>query len=113
MGRAPRPLTCPDYVKRVKTELSFSDNILEVAMKNQTTKKLLLSLMLCNLGFAAVGLRSPANPPQGEIPAKKPTQPGSGHAPHPFQGEIPAKKQPQLGSGHAPQQPLSKIEVHR
>lgn len=49
-----------------ETELSFSRNILETDIKNQTTKKLLLFLMLCDLGFAAVGLRFPANPLQVE-----------------------------------------------
>ena len=57
----------------MKTETSFSRN-LEVAMNYQTIKKLLLSLVLCGLGFAAVGLPSPAKPPLGETQTKKPTQ---------------------------------------
>ena len=40
-------------------------------MNYQTIKKLLLALVLCGLGFAAVGLRSPANPPLGETQPKK------------------------------------------
>ena len=65
-------------------------------MKNQTTKKLLLSLVLCGLGFAAVGLRSFANPPQSKTQIKQPTQPGYGHAPHPPQSKTQTKQPTQL-----------------
>ncbi len=92
----------------MKTELSFSQNVLEVAMKNKTTKKLLLSLVLCGLGYTCLGftsveLRCPANSPQGETQAKKPTQQGYGRAPHPPLSETQAKKPTQQGYGRAPQ----------
>ena len=63
-------------------------------MKNQTPKKFLLSLVLCGLGFAAVGLRS--KPIQGKPQTEKPTQIGYGHAPHPNQGKTQIKQPTQL-----------------
>ena len=77
-------------------------------MKNQPNGTLLLFLVLCGLGFAAVGLLSPANLPQGEIQAEKLAQLGYGHAPHPPLSKIKAKPT-QLGYGHAPHPPLSRI----
>ncbi len=47
-------------------------------MKIQTTQKLLFSLMLFGIGFAAVGLSFDAAPTQ----VHRPTQLGYGHAPH-------------------------------
>jgi hypothetical protein len=42
-----------------ETELRFSRNILDIDRKHETTKKVLSFLMLCDLGFAAVGLLFP------------------------------------------------------
>ncbi len=64
-------------------------------MKIQTTQKLLFSLVLFGIGFAAVELIN-ASPTQ-----HRPTQLGYGHAPSPTQGAIQADKQTQLGFGHA------------
>lgn len=76
-------------------------------MKIQTTQKLLFSLVLSGIGFAAVGLID-ASPTQ----VHSPTQLGYGHAP-PTQGAIQADKQPQLGFGHAPHLPLDEAQAHR
>ena len=95
----------------MKPELSFYRNILDVPMKNQINKELLLFLVLCGLGFAAVGLLPPANSPQGEIQAKKLTQLGYGRAPHPPLSKIQAKKPTQLGYGHAPYPPTQVVSL--
>ena len=96
----------------MKTEISFSRN-LEVAMNYQTIKKLLLSLVLCGLGFVAVGLRSPANPSLGETQTEKPTQLGYGRAPHPPLGETQTKKPTQLGYGRAPHPLLGETQTKK
>ena len=59
----------------------------------KTTKKFLLSLVLCGLGFAAVGLFSLANRSQDKIQTEKPAQQqGYGRAPHPPQEQIEVQK---------------------
>lgn len=71
-------------------------------MKIQTTQKLLFSLVLSGIGFAAVGLID-ASPTQ-----HRPTQLGYGHAPSLTQGVSQGDKPTQLGYGHAPHLPLDK-----
>ena len=86
-------------------------------MKNQTTKKLLLSLVLCGLGFAAVGLFSLASRSQDEIQTEKPepVQQGVGRGPQPPQDKIQTEKpEPvQQGVGRGPHPPEEQIEVQK
>ena len=84
-------------------------------MKNQTTKKLLLSLLLCGIGFAAVGLFSLASRSQDKTQTEKPAQQqGYGRAPHlpqdKTQTEKPAQQQ---GVGRAPHPPLDKTQTEK
>lgn len=75
------------------------------AMKIQTTKRLMFSLVLSGMGFAALVLSLSATAAQSKSYGLKLSQLGYGHTPHAPLITTSGLKLSQLGYGHAPHNP--------